>query len=457
MTLTTLTAISPIDGRYAPKTAPLRLYASELGLIRARFQAEIAWFCHLAGQPQIQELPTLSQSDQTWLQDKLTQFGEQDAYNIKQLEATTNHDVKAVEYYLKQILQQNPNLQAYTEFVHWACTSEDINNIAYALMLKNLRDDIYLPMLNKVINYLADIAAQFADHAMLGRTHGQAASPTTMGKELANFVERLRHAYQNLSETPIKAKCNGAVGNYNAHHVAYPHINWHKLTKHFIESLGLTHQPYSTQIEPHDQIATISHQMAHINTIIIDLCQDIWGYISWGYFQQSQQADEVGSSTMPHKVNPIDFENAEGNAGLANALWYHFAQKLPISRFQRDLSDSTVLRNIGSAMAYSDIALQSLQKGLNKLVPNTQVLSQELDQHWEVLAEALQTIMRIYGIDKPYETLKHFTRGQKLDKTKLHTIIDQLDLPESVQKRLKQLKPQDYIGYAAQLARSTQT
>lgn len=454
MELTTLTAISPLDGRYGNKTANLRAFASEFGLIKARLQVEIAWFCHLAQHPQIEQLPPLQLADYEFLQQQLSQFDVEDAQAIKQLEATTNHDVKAVEYFLKNLFNQRPNLIPYKEFIHLACTSEDINNIAYALLLKNLRNQCYLPRFNQVIEQLNSMAHDFAEDAMLARTHGQPASPTTMGKELANFVDRLQQSYQQLAEITIKAKCNGAVGNFNAHHIAYPDIDWLDITQDFLEQLGLQQQIMTTQIEPHDQIANISHHIAHINTIIIDMCQDIWGYIAWGYCQQKHQANEVGSSTMPHKINPIDFENAEGNAGLANALWYHFAQKLPKSRFQRDLSDSTVMRNIGSAFAYSDLTLQSLLKGLSQISPNREKLQADLNQHWEILGEALQTIMRIYNINEPYEQLKQLSRGQVLTQDKLHAFIDGLALPEEVQQRLKSLKPQDYTGYAAQLARS---
>lgn len=454
MKLTSLTAITPIDGRYGYKTTDLREYASEYGLIKSRLHVEIAWFCHLADHPQIQELPALEENKKQKLYDKLAQFDEHDAQTIKDYEAQTNHDVKAVEYFLKALLEEDAQLACYSEFVHLGCTSEDINNIAYGLMLKNLRDHIYLPRLAKIIDLLAHMAHQFADDPMLGRTHGQPASPTTMGKELANFVDRLQTAYTQLANITIKAKCNGAVGNYNAHLVTYPDIDWPKLTRHFLNNLGLEQQTYTTQIEPHDQIATLSHQIAHINTIIIDLSQDIWGYISWGYLKQSHTINEVGSSTMPHKINPIDFENAEGNAGIANALWYHFAQKLPISRFQRDLSDSTVLRNIGSAFAYSDLSLQSLAKGLQKITPHISAMQNDLNEHWEILAEALQTVMRIYGIKQPYEKLKQLTQGQQLTQAKLHAFIDDLELPQAVQDRLKNLRPQDYTGYAAKLARS---
>lgn len=453
MKLSNLTAISPLDGRYASKTMDLRELASEYALIKFRLQVEIGWFCHLAAQPDIPELPDLQQSDYTYLHNILDQFDENDAQAIKQLEATTNHDVKAVEYFLKQAMADNANLKPYTEFVHFACTSEDINNIAYALMLQAMRDHYYLPQLEQLIGRLQKQAHAMADDAMLGYTHGQPASPTTMGKELANFTQRLQIAKQDLQAIPIKAKCNGAVGNYNAHVLSYPEVNWPQLCQQFIEGLGLTFQPYSTQIEPHDYIAKLSHHMAHINTIVIDCCRDIWNYIAWGYFQQHNQHNEVGSSTMPHKINPIDFENAEGNAGLANALWYHFAQKLPISRFQRDLSDSTVLRNIGSAVAYSDLALQSLIKGLGKIACNQKRMQDELDQHWEVLAEALQTIMRRYNISQPYEKLKQLTRGQRITPERLHEFIDTLALPEAVKNQLKDLQPSDYIGYATQLTR----
>lgn len=452
MKLSNLTAISPLDGRYASKTIDLRELASEYALIRSRLQVEIYWFCHLADQADIPELPSLQHNDRAYLQNIIDQFDESHAQTIKQLEATTNHDVKAVEYFVKQAIADNPNLQPYTEFVHFACTSEDINNIAYALMLQTMRDRYYIPQLKQLTNRLQNQAYTMVDDAMLGYTHGQPASPTTMGKELANFAKRLQLAKSELQAVPIKAKCNGAVGNYNAHALSYPQVDWPQLCQQFIEDLGLTFQPYSTQIEPHDYIAQLSHQMAHINTIVIDCCRDIWHYIAWGYFQQHHQQNEVGSSTMPHKINPIDFENAEGNAGLANALWYHFAQKLPISRFQRDLSDSTVLRNLGSAIAYSELALQSLIKGLGKIAPNQERMQNELDKHWEVLAEALQTIMRRYQISQPYEKLKQLTRGQDITPERLHEFIDTLAIPQDVKNHLKSLRPSDYIGYAAQLA-----
>ncbi|MCB9643962.1 MAG: adenylosuccinate lyase [Myxococcales bacterium] len=447
-----LLALSPIDGRYANKTNPLRTILSEFGLIRHRVLIEIRWFQYLAQHPDIPELPNLSQQEELFLEKILQDFSPQDAQRIKDIEKTTNHDVKAVEYFLKERFAASPNLLKHQEFLHFACTSEDINNLSYALMLRDARDLVWLPLCQQLTQQIQEAATQYATLSMLSRTHGQTASPTTLGKEFANFVARLQHAIQRTQEVRILGKMNGAVGNYNAHIAAYPHLDWPQITKQFVESLGLSWNPYTTQIEPHDWIAELFHAMSRTHTILTDLARDIWGYISLGYLKQRVVQGEVGSSTMPHKVNPIDFENAEGNLGIANALLEHLAQKLPISRWQRDLTDSTALRNCGVCFGHSLIALASLQKGFGKIAPNPQRLDEDLNQAWEVLSEAIQTVMRRFHLEAPYEQLKSLTRGQSLTPQILHTFIDGLPLPEHEKQTLKQLTPQQYIGAAIQLA-----
>jgi len=450
-----LFALSPIDGRYAEKTQPLRRLLSEYGLIHHRVLIEIRWFQSLSQHPDIPELPPLSDVENTFLEDLLRNFSPQDALRIKQIEKTTNHDVKAVEYFLKERFQTHPTLHTHQEFLHFACTSEDINNLSYALMLREARNTVLLPHLRTLHHTLTELAHQHAALPMLSRTHGQTASPTTLGKEIANFAARLQHAYQRIHESPIFGKINGAVGNYNAHHVAYPHVDWTQIAQTFVHSLGLAWNPYTTQIEPHDWIAELFHAIARCHTILIDLARDFWGYISLGYLRQRPIHGEVGSSTMPHKINPIDFENAEGNLGIANALLEYLAQKLPISRWQRDLTDSTALRNCGTAFAHSLIALSSLQKGLSKIEPHPHRLQQDLDQSWEVLAEAIQTVMRRLQLDAPYEQLKALTRGQSLTPQALHAFLDTLPLPPHEKQQLCALSPHSYLGYAQTLAAQT--
>lgn len=449
-----LLAISPLDGRYHDKVNALRSDLSEYGLIYHRVLVEIRWLQHLAQHAEIGEVPAFSPVANAALESILHEFSLTDAERVKEIERTTNHDVKAVEYYLKEKLQL-PELAACKEFIHFACTSEDINNLAYALMLKSAREKVYLSVLSKVRDTLHSMAVQYADQPMLSRTHGQSASPTTVGKELANVVARLDRQLQQIKTVPLLGKINGAVGNYNAHLTAYPEINWPQFSAGFVTSLGLVPNPYTTQIEPHDFIAELCHNMARCNTILLDLSRDIWAYISLGYFAQKVMANEVGSSTMPHKVNPIDFENAEGNLGIANALLHHFADKLPVSRWQRDLTDSTVLRNLGVGFGHSLLAYQSLLKGLNKLSVNSARLIEDLNNNWEVLGEALQTVMRRYGIAEPYEKLKALTRGKRITQTELSQFIDSLDLPDAVKGELKRLRPETYIGNAAEQARKS--
>ena len=444
--------ISPLDGRYSKKTKEYQSVASEYALMRYRLQVEATWLKHLQS-----TLPELAQVDKHALSDTLTQlldqFDEQQAKQIKQIEAQTNHDVKAVEYYLQQQLSDHPALHP---FIHFGLTSEDVNNCAYALMQHDSRKLLQ----HRLANVLATLQKQvqtWQQQPMLCRTHGQPASPSTIGKELANFEQRLRKQSQHLMSLPIEAKLNGAVGNYNALVVAYPEIDWISVCSQFIEQLGLQPNLFTTQIEPHDSLANLLYALCGINSIAIDLSRDLWGYISLNYFKQKTVVEQVGSSTMPHKVNPIDFENAEGNFGMSSSLATHLAQKLPISRWQRDLSDSTVLRNLGSVFAYSDLALQSLNDGLNKLELNSDVIDAELDSHWEILAEAIQTVMRSHGISDAYEQLKAFTRGKATDKAALHAFIEQTELPDSKKTRLKQLKPSDYTGLAETLCNQTQS
>ncbi len=454
MISTPLTNLSPLDGRYANLLNSLRNTLSEYGLIRYRLIVEVRWLLALAEHPQIIEVPELSPKSQDYLLKLIDDFDEAAAQEIKQIEQKTNHDVKAVEYYLQQKLEHHAELNALIPFIHFACTSEDINNLAYALMLKDALQKDLAPSQHELIHTLLNRAQAYASLAMLGRTHGQAATPTTLGKELINFVARLDRAYQILKSCKIPGKFNGAVGNLNAHQAAYPEINWLVLSEHFVNSLGLSWNAYTTQIEPHDELAATLHALMRFNTILIDLNRDLWSYISLGYFKQKMVAHEVGSSTMPHKINPIDFENAEGNLGMANALADHMANKLPISRLQRDLSDSTTLRNLGSVMGYSLLAYQSCLKGLKKLEANETLLAHDLDQHWEVLAEAIQTTMRRYKINKAYESLKDLTRGKKVDQHTLKKFIDALELPKEAKQHLSKLTPANYIGYAAELVKN---
>lgn len=454
MELSRLSAISPIDGRYGNQTAALQPLFSEYGLIRHRLLVEVRWLETLAAHPQIPELPPLSDAAKAYLADIVERFDEAAAARVKEIERTTNHDVKAVEYYLKERLAGHEELAPLIEFTHFACTSEDINNLSYALMLQRGRDEVLLPLLDDIIAQLRGLAHQYADAPMLSRTHGQPASPTTMGKEIANVVYRLQRQRRQLAAVEILGKINGAVGNYNAHLSAYPDVDWPSLARQLVEGLGLAWNPYTTQIEPHDYIAELFHTLERINTVLIDFARDVWGYISLGYFRQRTVAGEVGSSTMPHKVNPIDFENAEGNLGLANAILQHLAEKLPLSRWQRDLTDSTVLRNLGVGLAHCVVAYRSLLKGLGKLDLDTERLREDLDANWEVLAEAIQTVMRRYGIPEPYEKLKELTRGRRVDQTTLREFIAGLELPEQVKNELMALAPWTYTGNAATQAKA---
>ncbi len=453
MDLTALSAISPIDGRYGSKTASLRGIFSEFGLIRQRVTVEVRWLQCLADHPGIPEVSPLSATANDTLNRIVSDFSEQHAQSIKDIESTTNHDVKAVEYFIKQAIADNAELEAISEFVHFACTSEDINNLSHALMLTEGRDVISSQM-QAIIDVLAQLSHQLAPVAMLSRTHGQSASPTTMGKEFANVVARLRRQLLQIQHVPLLGKINGAVGNYNAHLSAYPAVDWQANAQHFVESLGLVFNPYTTQIEPHDYIAELFDAMARFNTILIDMDRDIWAYISVGYFKQKVVAGEVGSSTMPHKVNPIDFENSEGNLGMANAIYQHMASKLPISRWQRDLTDSTVLRNMGVGMGYSLIAYASTLKGLGKLELNAQRIATDLDSSWEVLAEPIQTVMRRYHIEEPYEKLKALTRGQAMNQQTIATFIETLAIPEQAKAELLALTPGNYIGNAIAQAKA---
>ncbi|WP_151704702.1 adenylosuccinate lyase [Nitrincola alkalilacustris] len=452
MELSALTAVSPIDGRYGSKTADLRPVFSEFGLIRFRVEVEIRWLQQLAAHPQINEVPALSQEADAALNRIVSDFSPQHAERIKEIERTTNHDVKAVEYFIKEQFRDNAELQAISEFVHFACTSEDINNLSHALMLKHGLDVITQPM-RELCDAIAALATEHAAQPMLSRTHGQTASPTTVGKEMANVAYRLQRQFRQIAQIDILGKINGAVGNYNAHISAYPEVDWEANARSFVESLGISWNPYTTQIEPHDYIAELFDVICRFNTILIDFDRDIWGYISQGYFKQKTIAGEVGSSTMPHKVNPIDFENSEGNLGIANAIMQHLAQKLPISRWQRDLTDSTVLRNLGVGFAHSLLAYQASLKGISKLELNKERLDADLESSWEVLAEPIQTVMRRYGIEEPYEKLKALTRGNVMNKQTLHTFIDTLVLPESVKEEMKQMTPHNYIGNAVAQAK----
>jgi adenylosuccinate lyase len=449
----TLLALSPLDGRYAGKAEALRPIFSEYGLIKARVRVEVEWLLALAAEPGIVELAPFPAAAAERLRALASGFSVADAARVKEIERETNHDVKAVEYFLKESLRDDAELGPALEFVHFACTSEDINNLSYSLMLSQARAEVLEKAMAGLAARLRAMIAEYADLPMLSRTHGQTASPTTVGKELANVLHRLERQSRQLAQVPMLGKINGAVGNYNAHVVAYPQVDWPDLAQRFVQSLGLEFNPYTTQIEPHDGIAELCDVQRRINTILIDLCRDVWGYISLGYFRQSVRAGEVGSSTMPHKVNPIDFENAEGNFGIANALLGHFAEKLPISRFQRDLTDSTVLRALGTAFGHSLIAFDALGRGLGKLKANPERLAADLDAAWEVLAEPVQTVMRRHGLANPYEQLKALTRGQGINEAAMREFIAGLDLPAEARARLLALTPGAYVGLAAQLAR----
>ncbi|MDF7681065.1 adenylosuccinate lyase [Enterobacteriaceae bacterium ESL0689] len=451
MELSSLTAVSPIDGRYADKVSVLRAIFSEFGLLKFRVEVEIRWLQKLAADAAIAEVPVFSPEANDFLESIVTDFSIADAQRIKTIEQTTNHDVKAVEYFLKQKVAAVSELQAVDEFIHFACTSEDINNLSHALMLKTARDEIILPYWRQLIDAVKERADQYRAVPLLSRTHGQPATPSTMGKELANVAYRMERQYRQLSEVAILGKINGAVGNYNAHLAAYPDIDWHQFSETFVTSLGIQWNPYTTQIEPHDYIAELFDCIRRFNTIVIDFDRDIWGYIALNHFRQKTLAGEIGSSTMPHKVNPIDFENSEGNLGLANAMMQHLANKLPLSRWQRDLTDSTVLRNLGVGIGYALIAWQSTLKGMSKLELNSDHLQDELNANWEVLAEPIQTVMRRYGIEKPYEKLKELTRGKRVNADAIQQFINNLPLPEEEKARLNAMTPANYTGLATPL------
>jgi len=454
MQLSSLTAVSSVDGRYAGRTAGLRGIFSEYGLIRYRVIVEIRWFQALAASDDIPQVANLSEAANAYLNTLVSEFDLKAAERVKAIEATTNHDVKAVEYYLKECFAKQDQLHALSEFLHFACTSEDINNLSYALMMKDARDQVLLPAYAEIDTALKGLVSEHADVPMLSRTHGQTASPTTLGKEIANVAMRLQRQSDLFKEQIMLGKINGAVGNFNAHICAYPDVDWPAFAQKFVESLGLSWNPWTTQIEPHDWMAESFHTMSRYHTILIDLCRDIWAYISIGYFSQKTIAGEIGSSTMPHKVNPIDFENAEGNLGVANALLSHLAEKLPLSRWQRDLTDSTVLRTIGTAVGHGMIAYASLLKGLGKLQVNQKKLADDLDNSWEVLAEPIQTVMRLYGIDNPYEQLKALTRGKAINAEILIEFVQTLEIPEAARQLLLELTPASYTGNAAEMARS---
>ena len=454
MELTPLNALSPLDGRYQSKVDPLRAYFSEYALIKHRALVEVEWLKALAALPEIEEVKPFSQETIKELDDAIANFSEADASQVKAIEARTNHDVKALEYWLKEKFDSNPEIKKASEFIHFACTSEDINNLSHALMLKGARNDVMLPFLNNLIVRMTELAQQLADQPMLARTHGQTASPTTMGKEFANVVYRLQRQQKQLVANEILGKINGAVGNFNAHLSAYPNVDWEKFAKQFVENLGLTYNPMTIQIEPHDYMAELYDNLARINTILIDINRDIWGYVSVGYFKQKLKPGEVGSSTMPHKVNPIDFENSEGNLGLANSILRHLAEKLPISRWQRDLTDSTVLRNMGVAFGYTLLGYDSCLRGLNKLEINQVKLADDLDNSWEVLAEPIQTVMRRYGYENPYDTLKEYTRGKAISKESLQSLIAELKIPAEAKQYLMDLTPATYIGKATALVKN---
>ena len=452
MELSTLTAISPVDGRYGSKGADLRPIFSEFGLIRHRVLVEVRWLQALAAHDGIAEIPPLGGHANSILDGIIDNFSEDDAHRVKNIERTTNHDVKAVEYFLKEKIAGNQELEAISEFFHFACTSEDINNLSYALMLREGRGQVLLPQMDELIGAIKHLAHDHADKPMLSRTHGQPASPTTLGKEMANVAYRLQRQREQVAAIPLLGKMNGAVGNYNAHLSAYPDVDWVSIAHDFVQRLGLDWNPYTTQIEPHDYMAELFDASARFNTILIDFCRDVWGYISLGYFKQKTVAGEVGSSTMPHKVNPIDFENAEGNLGMANAIFGHLAAKLPVSRWQRDLTDSTVLRNLGVGFAHTSIALQSTLRGISKLEVDAGRLAEDLDGNWEVLAEPIQTVMRRYGIEKPYEKLKELTRGHRITQDDLRIFVDGLNIPEEAKAALRELTPGGYTGNAREQA-----
>ena len=454
MELSALTAISPVDGRYQNKTDVLRPIFSEYGLFRFRVLVEIEWLKKLSKNPNIKEIESFSANSISLLDNIKNNFSIDDAKQIKKIEKITNHDMKAVEYFIREKIQSDPKLKNVSQFIHFACTSEDINNLSYALMLKNARENILLPKLQKLIIILQEMSDSYASIPMLSRTHGQTASSTTLGKEMAIYVYRTLRQMKQFENIELLGKLNGAVGNFNAHFAAYPDINWMSLSKEFIEELGLTWNPYTTQIESHDYMAEYFHTLARTNTILIDLCRDLWGYISLGYFNLKPIKGEVGSSTMPHKVNPIDFENAEGNFGIADSIFEHLAMKLPTSRWQRDLSDSTVLRNAGVGIAHTIIAFDSTVAGLSKIDINKDVIHEDLKDSWEVLTEPIQTVMRRYNIDNAYEKLKKLSRGQKINKEILHNFIEQLDIPDDAKSRLKELNPSNYLGNAEIQAKS---
>ncbi|MCW8853325.1 MAG: adenylosuccinate lyase [Gammaproteobacteria bacterium] len=454
MQLTELTAVSPVDGRYGSKTSDYRAIFSEYGLIRHRVLVEVRWLQALANNTAITEVPKLGEHANNILNDIAEKFSEEDAQRVKNIERTTNHDVKAVEYFLKEKIAGNEELEAISEFIHFACTSEDINNLSHALMLTEGRNQVLLNQMDEVIDSMKRLAHEHAEQPMLSRTHGQPASPTTMGKELANVVYRLQRQREQVAGVKLMGKINGAVGNYNAHLSAYPEIDWQAFAQQFIESLGVTYNPYTIQIEPHDYMAELFDAIARFNTILIDISRDIWSYISVGYFKQKTVAGEIGSSTMPHKVNPIDFENAEGNLGIANALFGHLTMKLPISRWQRDLTDSTVLRTLGMGFAHSSIAYQSALRGLSKLDINPTALEQDLDNNWEVLAEPIQTVMRRYGIEQPYEKLKELTRGKSVNQQTMQAFVETLDMPQEAKDILLAMTPANYIGNAVEQAKN---
>ncbi|WP_448211551.1 adenylosuccinate lyase [Colwellia sp. MEBiC06753] len=448
MELSALSAISPVDGRYGSKTKALRPIFSEFGLIKYRVTVEVRWLQKLAATAEIAEVPAFSDEANAILDGIVANFSEQDALSIKNIEATTNHDVKAVEYFLKDKIADNAELNAVTEFIHFACTSEDINNLSHALMLKECREQVLLPVLDEILTAIKALAVEYKTIPMMARTHGQPASPTTMGKEMANVYVRLKRQRDQIAAVELLGKINGAVGNYNAHLSAYPNVDWHTFSNEFVTSLGVTWNAFTTQIEPHDYIAELYDAVARFNTILIDFDRDVWGYIALGHFKQKTIAGEIGSSTMPHKVNPIDFENSEGNLGIANAILAHLAQKLPVSRWQRDLTDSTVLRNLGVGFGHSLIAYAATLKGISKLQVNVDSLAEELDQNWELLAEPIQTVMRRYGIEKPYEKLKELTRGKRVNAEVMREFVAKLDMPESAKQELAALTPETYIGRA---------
>lgn len=451
MNLTSLSAISPVDGRYGSKAEELRSIFSEFGLIKYRVIVEVQWLKHLAAAESIAEVPAFSADAMSLLDSIADNFSEEDALRVKEIEKTTNHDVKAVEYFLKERIADNAELAAVSEFIHFACTSEDINNLSHGLMLKDARDNVMLPSCDQILSAILGLASDYKAVPMMSRTHGQPASPSTLGKEMANVYVRLKRQRDQIAEVSLLGKINGAVGNYNAHLSAYPDYDWHSHSEAFVTSLGLSWNAWTTQIEPHDYIAELFNAFARFNTILLDFDRDIWGYIALGHFKQKTIAGEIGSSTMPHKVNPIDFENSEGNLGLANAIFDHLSAKLPVSRWQRDLTDSTVLRNLGVGAAHSLIAYKSTLKGISKLEVNEESLLTELDQNQELLAEPVQTVMRRYGVENPYEKLKELTRGKRITQTELHAFIDSLDVPDNEKARMKTFTPANYIGQAIAL------